>query len=257
MLYRREGYPQENEFVLATVTKIFHSSVFVNLDEYEKGGMIHISEIAPGRVRNIREYVEEGKKIVCKVLRIDKEKGHIDLSYRRVNDAERKLKLEEIKQEQKAEKIIEQLAIELKEPVKKLYEDLTSKVFENHLYLHTYFKGVAVGTEDLNTLGIDKKLAGLLQERIAERFKPQKVHLAGTLKLTTYAPDGVELIKKTLSDIEKSGAQIIYLGGGKYKITLEAETYKEGEKVLEQLTEHATSFITKHEGEASFEREKA
>ena len=106
MLYRREGFPQDDELVFCTVTKIFHSSVFVVLDEYERSGMVNISEIAPGRIRNIRDYVTQDKKIVCKVLRVDAKKGHIDLSLRRVNEMERKRKLEEIKQEQKAEKII-------------------------------------------------------------------------------------------------------------------------------------------------------
>jgi len=92
MLYRREGFPVDDELVFCTVTKIFHSSVFVVLDEYDKSGMINISEIAPGRIRNIRDYIEMGKKIVCKVLRVDSVKGHIDLSLRRVNEMEKKKK---------------------------------------------------------------------------------------------------------------------------------------------------------------------
>ena len=54
MLYRRENYPAEDELVLCTVTKVLNHAVFVNLDEYDKGGLIHISEVAPGRIRNIR-----------------------------------------------------------------------------------------------------------------------------------------------------------------------------------------------------------
>ena len=50
MLYRREGFPDEGEIVLCTVTKINPNSVFVNVDDYDKGGMVHISEISPGRI---------------------------------------------------------------------------------------------------------------------------------------------------------------------------------------------------------------
>jgi len=45
----------------------------VNLEEYEsKSGMIHISEVSAGRIKNIREFVAEGKFIVCKVLSINR-----------------------------------------------------------------------------------------------------------------------------------------------------------------------------------------
>ena len=68
MLYKKQGYPEEEELVLCTVTNVQHHSVFVNIDEYNLSGMIHISEVSPGRIRNIRDYVKEGKVIVCKVL---------------------------------------------------------------------------------------------------------------------------------------------------------------------------------------------
>ncbi|MEK6948847.1 MAG: S1 RNA-binding domain-containing protein, partial [Nanoarchaeota archaeon] len=60
MLLQKKGFPQEDELVLCTVTKVEFHSVFVTLDEYGKGGMIHISEVSPGRIRNIRDFVREG-----------------------------------------------------------------------------------------------------------------------------------------------------------------------------------------------------
>ena len=55
--------PEEGELVLCTITKIFHHSVFANLDEFGKQGMIYISEVAPGRIRNLRDYVVENKNM--------------------------------------------------------------------------------------------------------------------------------------------------------------------------------------------------
>ena len=72
MYYKKQGLPEENEVILCTVKKILPHSIFVDLDEYEnKEGLIHISEISPGRVRNIRDFVKEGKKIGWKVLKLD------------------------------------------------------------------------------------------------------------------------------------------------------------------------------------------
>ena len=92
--------------------------------------MIHISEISPGRIRNIRDYVKEGKKIVCTVLRIHKDKGHIDLSLRRVNENQRRQKNSQIKQEMLAEKIVENVARKMKEDPIKLYDTIVAVLFE-------------------------------------------------------------------------------------------------------------------------------
>src|SRR3989338_2887568 len=102
MLYKRTEPPEEGDIVLCTVKDITHNSIFVVLDEYNGvEGMIHISEISPGRIRNIRDYVKEGKKIVCKILRVNQEKNYLELSLRRVNQMQRIVKNNEYKQEQK------------------------------------------------------------------------------------------------------------------------------------------------------------
>ena len=101
MSEKKKGFPQESEIVLCTVSNISYNSVFVKLDEYiNLQGMIHISEISPGRIRNIRDYVKPGKVIVCKILRIHQQKGHIDLSLRRVTESQRRKKPEAWKQPQ-------------------------------------------------------------------------------------------------------------------------------------------------------------
>ena len=95
MVYKKSEIPEENEIVICTVKKILPHSVFLTLDEYDKKeAMLHISEVAPGRIRNMRDFVLEGKVIVCKILRIHKDKEHIDVSLRRVSLAQRKKKEE-------------------------------------------------------------------------------------------------------------------------------------------------------------------
>ena len=92
MLLNKKGFPEEGELVLCKVTKVSYSSVFANLEEYGKHGMIHISEVSPGRIRNLNDYVKLGKMVVCKILRVNQEKGHIDLSLRRVNENQKRRK---------------------------------------------------------------------------------------------------------------------------------------------------------------------
>ena len=135
MLYRRKGFPEEDEVVLCKVTKIYPNSVFVNLLEYGDSGIIHISEVSPGRIRNLRDFVSVGRQVVCKVLRVDRQKGHIDLSLRRVNSNQRREKLDEIKQELKSEQLIKTIAKKLNKDFKKLYDEVSKKIFQEYSHI--------------------------------------------------------------------------------------------------------------------------
>ncbi|HIG96414.1 TPA: S1 RNA-binding domain-containing protein [Candidatus Woesearchaeota archaeon] len=258
MLYSKSGLPEESEIVLCTVTKVYYNAVFATLDEYQnKTGVIHISEIAPGRIRNIREYVAEGKKIICKVLRIEVSRGNIDLSLRRVNDKQRREKNTQLKHEQLAEKIIELLAKEMKVPVPELYKKITTPVFEHYDLLYSCFEEVVSGQFQLETLKLDKLLLTKLKEAILLRIKLPEVTLTGDLSLTTYDPRGIDVIRHTLGLTKKEGVQTRYLGGGKYHLTIKAEDYKTAEGILEQITSAVFTFMKSKNGEASFIRKEA
>ena len=97
---------EEGDVVFCTVDRIVGTNVFVKISEKDKEveGCIVMSEIAPGRIRNIRDYVVPKKKIVCKVLRISGDR--IDLSLRRVTQKEQKEVKEIYNQEKSYESIL-------------------------------------------------------------------------------------------------------------------------------------------------------
>jgi len=256
---RREGFPGEDELVLCTVTKVLPHVVFVNIDEYDKGGLVHISEIAPGRIRNIREYVELGKKIVCKVLRVDEQKGHIDLSLRRVSEIERKKKLEEIKQEQKAEKIVEFACTNVKENTYDILQKIMPKVHEKYGTLHDFFQSVAEDKDSLDALKLSPKLAKELLSAIKQRIKPIEVEIKGKMKLVSFASDGISQIKEVFRKVfdGKQGIQVIYTGAGTYQVSVKSNDYKSAEAILTKAVDEATKYMEKHVGIAEFKRAEA
>ncbi len=257
MLLNKKGLPEEGDLLLCTVSKIYYNSVFVNLDEYPgKSGLVHISEIAPGRIRNIRDYIVEGKKIVCKVLRIDLEKGHIDLSLRRVAEGQRREKIDEVKQEQKAEKIIEQLAKETKQDMPKLYDMLSGKICTVYPSLFSCFQAVALDEASLEELGIDKTIAKQLTDLITQRIKPPRVEISGVFSIKSYEPDGIIRIKQMLEKGLKKGKEqttMKYLGAGKYYVHVTATDYKEAEALLKDIVDAVTKDIKK-DVDVTFER---
>lgn len=236
MLTKKKGYPSDDEIVLCTVTKVQRHGVFARLDEYENAsGLIHISEIAPGRIRNIREYVAEGKVVVCKVLRTDQSRGHIDLSLRRVNETVRRKKLEEIKQRGKAEKIIEGLAELTERKPAELYETVLEHL-EGYSSLYDAFLDVAEGALDLSTIGLDASVGDKLQELVLERVKPPQVSIEGTVKLRSYVPDGVGDVRAIMTRISGiDDVSIAYAGGGSYRFEIIDSDFKGAEEKFERL----------------------
>ena len=248
MIVRKTGYPQEDELVMCTVTKVHPHGVFARLDEYQnQSGMIHISEVSPGRIRNIRDYVVEGKVVICKVLRINKERGHIDLSLRRVSEGQKRNKADELKQERIAEKIIEYVGKKLKVDQRTLIEKVIKKITEKYETLYACFEDIISGEAKLEDVGVEKNIAKELTNEITTRIKPIVVEMSGELTLTSYAPDGVNVIKKAVEKAEKVSeeASIRYIGAGKYGITVKAGDYKSGEALLKKVAEAALKTIEK------------
>lgn len=259
MLFRKQGFPEESDLVLCTVTSVQFHSVFVNIDEYGKGGMIHISEIAPGRIRNIRDFVKEGKKVVCKVLRINEEKGYIDLSLRRVNESEKRRKIDGIKRQQNAEKIVELAAGKIGAKTEQLYDEVASKI-KDYASLYEFFEAAAKDDKLLESVGIEKKYIKILDEIIKQRIKPSEVEIIGKLRIIIFVPNGVDVIKESLKRAEeaaKDKISIKYLGSGFYRLMVKAPDYKEAEKLMKNASESAISYVTKHAGTAEFARESA
>jgi translation initiation factor 2 subunit 1 len=257
MLYKRYGYPEVDEIVLCKVTKIYPNSVFVDLLEYGKSGIIHISEVSPGRIRNLRDFVNVGRQIVCKVLRMDLDKGHIDLSLRRVNSNQRREKLDEIKQEVKSEQLIKNISKKLDLKFDALYKEVSTKIFKEYSHLHLCFRDIVNDEVDLVKLGIDKKIATEIKESVIDKFKPKKITIEGEISLKTYVSDGLNQVKKTLLDVEKVSKTIslFYLGAGTYKLIIEDVEYKPAEKNLKKIQDILEKFNGK-QSTASFERDK-
>ena len=257
MLNLKKGMPEEGDILICTVTKIHYHSVFTKLDEYEnKQGFIHISEISPGRIRNLADYVQEGKKIVCKVLKINTQRGNIDLSLRRVSNIQKRNKIEELKQEQKAEKILEFVASQNNTNAKELNAQIAPKLLAKYPSLHAAFEEVSFGELSLEDLGVSKELSEQITELIKQRIKPPVMQISGDVKMVSYEPNGVEITKKILLDaLELSKmVQIKYGGGGKYSVVATANDYKDAEHDLKIVLDFIEAEAKKVKSDYEYKR---
>ena len=247
MFFKKQGFPEEGDLVFATVTSVQYNSVFCQVEEYGRQGLIHISEVNPGRIRNIRDFVVEGKMVVCKVIKVDREKGHIDLSLRRVTEMQKRQKTDERKQEQKAEKIIETLAASMGKPAPQVYADIAKPLLPKYEMLQYAFQDVVETGMSLEKSGVPKEYVQKLDALIREKLKERSVIVSGTLLLRSYEENGLELIKSALIEASKISKKcaIKYLGAGAYSVEVEAKDYKEAEKILKDVLDSVQKHIGK------------
>jgi translation initiation factor 2 subunit 1 len=256
----RSGWPEEDELVVCSVIKVTDFGAFVELDEYgHKEGLIHISEVASGWVKYIRDHVREGQKIVCKVLYVDESKHHIDLSLKDVNEHQRREKIQLWKNEQKAEKWIQYVASitktgqeELNRLIKLFYDKFGSvySIFE---------KSRASGSSILTNIGVDKQFAETVRKVAEDNLKKPQVDISGYVDLTCSLPDGIDHIKRALNAAGKVqgndiSINISYTGAPRYRLHVIAPDYKKAENSLKKSAQAAIEIIEKVDGTGEFHR---
>jgi translation initiation factor 2 subunit 1 len=260
LFLKRQGFPEEGEIVFCTVIKVQYHAITVQLDEYEDGtGLIPISEVSPGRIRNIRDFVEEGKKVVCKVIRVDIERGHVDLSLRRVNESQKRNKTDAIKQEQKAEKMIESFAEKVKKPVQEVYNEIAPIILNSYPWIYMAFEDVIEKNLSLEKVGLKSETASELEKFVREKIKPKKVEIIEKIAIKTFNENGLEMIKQSfarLKDID-SNIEISYLGGGNYRMHVTAKDYKKAENIIAEVKESMGKSFADKRGEITFTRQEA
>lgn len=262
MELKKIEWPEEGDLVIATAKTITDYGAYVVLDEYKKEGLLHVSEVSSGWVRNIRNFVREGQKFVLKVLRVDTEKGHIDLSLRRVTRRERKEKILSWKKERKVDSLLRSASEELKIPPQEIYEKVGTLLEKEFGGIYEGLEKTArEGVEVLLKAGVPENIALVIEKIAKEKIKVPMVRVKGILSLQCPKPTGVNLIRDSLlsaKKIESKGAKIhVYvIAPPKYRIVVSAVDYKEAEEILDKTTETVIKNIEKVGGQGAFKREK-
>ncbi|MGM0398790.1 MAG: translation initiation factor IF-2 subunit alpha [Halobacteriota archaeon] len=258
-----EGWPEEGELVVGKVDEIEDFGVFIDLEEYEgKRGLSHVSEVASGWIKNVRDHVNEGQTVVAKVLDVDESSQQIDLSIKDVNDHQRSDKIQEWKNEQKADKW---LSLAFGEDM----DDETFRRVANALLaefgsLYDGFEQAAIhGHEVLEAVDLDDEERERIVETARENVSVPYVTVTGYVHLESPNPDGVDDIRQALEAAEGDGEvpdeidlKVTYVGSPEYRIRVQAPNYKTAEDELEAAADRAIASIDDVGGDATFHRER-
>jgi len=257
------GWPEQGELVVGKVDEITDFGVFVDLEEYEdKRGLAHISEVASGWIKNVRDHVREGQTVVAKVLDVDEGSQQIDLSIKDVNEHQRKEKIQEWKNEQKADKW---MSIAFGEEVSdERYGEIADALLVEFESLYDAFESAAIhGTEALDDVDLGDDDVDTIVETARENVSVPYVNVTGYVDLECPTGDGVDHIKAALQAAEGNGEvsdeielSVSYVGSPEYRIQVQAPDYKTAESELEASAERARESITAAGGTAHYHRER-
>lgn len=259
MAERGYDWPEEGELVVCSVSNVKNFGAFVTLDEYEKKeGFIHIAEVSSGWIKYIRDYVREGQKVVCKVLRVDREKGHIDLSLKAVNEHQRREKIQEWKNESKAENLLGIVAQRLSKDVKACWDDFGYDLLDSFGTLYRAFEECVMDETALEDEGFKGVWVKVFVEVARENIVPPYVTIDGFLEATDYAPDGAVHLKDALLKAAKEDdtitVKVQYIGAPRYRLVVRAPDYKTAEDEIHKAANRVLKVLEAKGGEGKFHR---
>jgi translation initiation factor 2 subunit 1 len=257
------GWPDNGELVVGKIDEIEDFGVFVDLQEYEdKRGLVHISEVASGWIKNIRDHVAEGQTVVAKVLDVDTGSQQIDLSIKDVNDHQRKETIQRWKNEQKADNWMLQAFGE--EVPDEKYGAVANELLAEFGSLYDGFEAAAIhGAEAFDDTDLSDEELERVVETARENVSVPYVNVTGYVDLESSNPGGVDDVKEALQAAEGDGnipdeidLEVTYVGAPEYRIRVQAPNYKTAESELEQCFERAREAIEARGGTASYHRDR-
>ncbi len=247
---RKKGFPERDEMVVCEITRINPNSAYAKLLEYDRTGMIHVSEVAKRWVRDIREFVKERQLVVCKVTRVDGD--YISLSIKRINKNQAERKLQEFKRERNAEKFLEQIGKQFGKSLEQTYEEIGYELEEKFGLLNKTFEIALKNPGLLTEKGIDKKWADAIAETAKKNFIEKTYEVKAVLNLVSYAPDGVDVIKKTLTQASVKGFDVRYISAPRYQLSSKGKDIKVLRESVEEVCNSIVQAVGGAGGEATF-----
>ncbi|OHE95221.1 eukaryotic translation initiation factor 2 alpha subunit [Colletotrichum orchidophilum] len=202
--YFENKYPEIDEFVMVNVKQIAEMGAYVKLLEYDNiDGMILLSELSRRRIRSIQKLIRVGRNEVVVVLRVDKEKGYIDLSKRRVSP-EDIIKCEERYNKGKmVHSIMRHVAEKTLTPIEQLYETIAWPLNKKYGHAIDAFKLSITNAEVWNDATFPSEaVSEELKSYIAKRLTPQPTKVRADVEVTCFGYEGIDAVKNALRTAE-------------------------------------------------------
>lgn len=174
--------------------------------------MIQLSELSRRRIRSIQKLIRVGRNEVVVVLRVDREKGYIDLSKRRVSPEDIAKCEEKFNKSKAVHSIMRHVAEKRQTPVEELYKQVAWPLYKKYGHAYDAFKiSITEPEKVFEDLTISPETLTELRTNINRRLTPQPIRIRADIELTCYSYDGVDAIKAALIAGEAASTEDIKL----------------------------------------------
>ncbi|CAK3973043.1 Eukaryotic translation initiation factor 2 subunit alpha [Lecanosticta acicola] len=202
--FYEEKYPEIDSFVMVNVKQIAEMGAYVKLLEYDNiDGMILLSELSRRRIRSIQKLIRVGRNEVVVVLRVDKEKGYIDLSKRRVSPEDIVKCEERYNKSKMVHSIMRHVAEKTTTPIEELYQDIAWPLNKKYGHAVDAFKLSITNPDVWNEVTFKSDLIrDELQSYISKRLTPQPTKVRADVEVTCFGYEGIDAVKEALRKAE-------------------------------------------------------
>ncbi|CDR46746.1 CYFA0S25e01618g1_1 [Cyberlindnera fabianii] len=256
--YYENKYPEVDDVVMVNVQQIAEMGAYVKLLEYDNiEGMVLLSELSRRRIRSIQKLIRVGKNEVVVVLRVDREKGYIDLSKRRVS-SEDVIKCEERYQKSKAaHSILRHCAEKFGIPLETLYQSIGWPLSRKYGHVYDAFKiSITDPTvfEDIQAPSDD--VMEELKSYISRRLTPQAIKIRADVEVSCFSYEGIDAIKSALRAAEELSTEqmqvkVKLVAAPLYVVTTQALDKQQGIDLLTKALEVIDEKIKSADGTAT------
>ncbi|KAI0843156.1 translation initiation factor 2, alpha subunit [Hypoxylon sp. FL0890] len=202
--FYEEKYPEIDSFVMVNVKQIADMGAYVKLLEYDNiDGMILLSELSRRRIRSIQKLIRVGRNEVVVVLRVDKEKGYIDLSKRRVSPEDIVKCEERFNKSKMVHSIMRHVAEKTQTPIERLYETIAWPLNKRYGHSIDAFKLSITNPDVWSDITFPSEaVAEELKSYIGKRLTPQPTKVRADIEVTCFEYDGIDAVKAALRTAE-------------------------------------------------------
>lgn len=199
-------YPEVEQIVMVNVRNIADMGAYVSLLEYNNiEGMILLSELSRRRIRSINKLIRVGRNEVVMVLRVDREKGYIDLSKRRVSPEDITACEDRFNKAKAVHGVLRHLSERRKLHLEDLYERIGWPLYRKYGHAYDAFKlaladEAAPGTveDPFVDVSVPDDIKDELKKYIRRRLAPQPIKIRSDVEVSCFTYEGIDAIRDAL-----------------------------------------------------------
>ncbi|XP_042220167.1 eukaryotic translation initiation factor 2 subunit 1-like [Homarus americanus] len=259
--YYAQKYPEVDDVVMVTVRSIAEMGAYVHLLEYNNiEGMILLSELSRRRIRSMNKLIRVGKTEPVVVIRVDKEKGYIDLSKRRVSKEDVERCTEKFAKAKAVNSIIRHVGELLDYTAEEQVEELYRKTawhfegkYKRQACAYDVFKQAVIDPTILDECNLNEDTRTVLLTQIQRKLQSQAVKIRADIEVSCFEYEGIDAVKSALrggiaQSTEEIPIRINLIAPPLYVMTTQTTEKQDGLRALEGAIEEVTSKITSFGG---------